>query len=589
MTNKGNLMGKTVLALFCAVAAPAALAAGPAQPAWPLVTVRHTSAVNGDVGTISEIAAIHARHPGSCDEFWFATGARKTIADVEKACGDMAVFREACDKAGILLSFQQGLTLGHSAAHDGNPAPGDYQFPDDAWQRGRDGERMGILCPRAPAVLEYEREFAKTVIRVLKPASFWLDDDLRLGIHKPDGCFCDRCIAAFNAKTGGGWTRETLVKALYSGNIREKVRAEWSAFNAESLAVYATTVRAAADELGSDCRLAYQSVWADSLYTAPGYGALLETLAGGRPGMTGIRPGAGFYTEAEPRGMVKKCLSVAREAERCRSIPAVGCVRYEEETYPRRVLHKSPGAIAVECALALASGCDSLSLYFYAKQNPEPMEEYERFAATIARARPYFERLAASTRRTRLGGVARYTGSAAGELKDFSLKDDADFDLACAGIPVTVAESGVKVWYLTEKSKAALTDADKPVLASGAVVDIGGMGKYPLASRRTKLLDDLDKATDGAFPVRVDAVRPLRILPRVRAGGALDSVTLLNLSVGETGEIAVRLRNPAGERAVLCDAQGVVTPLELAPGAQPNERVAKVNLSAWRIATIFFE
>ena len=579
----------TTICAAAIAAAGVAFAAETAQPAWPFITVRHTSALNGDAATLSKIAEIHARHPGSCDEFWFATGSRKTIKDVERECGTFAIFREACDRAGILLSYQQGLTLGHSAAHDGAPAPGDQRFPDDAWQRDRDGNRMALLCPRAPAALEYEREYAKTVMRVAKPASYWLDDDLRLGVHKPDGCFCDRCIAAFDAKTGGGWTRESLVKALYSGNVREKVRAEWSAFNAESLAVYAAAVRAAADELGSGCRLAYQSVWADSLYTAPGYGALLDTLAGGRPGMTGIRPGAGFYTEAEPRGMVKKCLSVAREAERCRSIPAVGCVRYEEETYPRRVLHKSPGAIATECALALASGCDSLSLYFYAKQNPEPMEEYERFAATIARARPYFEQLAASTRRTRLGGVARYPGSAAGELKDFSLRDDADFDLACAGVPVTVAESGVKVWYLTEKSKTAMTDADAAALKSGAVVDIGGMGRYPLASRRTKLLDDLDRATCGAFPVRVDAVRPLRILPRVRDDGSLDSVTLLNLSVGETGDIAVRLRNPAGGRAVLLDAQGVATPLASAPGAQPNERVVTVNLPAWRIATVFLE
>ena len=28
------------------------------------------------------------------------------------------------------------------------------------------------------------------------------------------GCFCDTCIAAFNAETGGKWTRETLGKAV---------------------------------------------------------------------------------------------------------------------------------------------------------------------------------------------------------------------------------------------------------------------------------------------------------------------------------------------------------------------------------------
>ena len=37
---------------------------------------------------------------------------------------------------------------------------------------------------------------------------------------------------------------------------------------------------------------------------------------------------------------------------------------------------------------------------FLAAAAPEPVEEYDRFLRTIARARPYFERLAASARRT---------------------------------------------------------------------------------------------------------------------------------------------------------------------------------------------
>ena len=95
--------------------------------------------------------------------------------------------------------------------------------------------------------------------------------------------------------------------------------------------------------------------------------------------------------------MIRKSLSVAREAERCRDCGGlVGTVCYEEDNYPWRVLHKSPGAIMTEGALALASGCDSLSLYWYSHAAPEPIEEYDRFLRTLSKARPYFERLAAS-------------------------------------------------------------------------------------------------------------------------------------------------------------------------------------------------
>ena len=329
----------------------------------------------------------------------------------------------------------------------------------------------------------------------------------------------------------------------------------------------------------------------ETIYTGRDFRPILEAPSGPGRRPVGIRPGAGFYTEAQPRDMVKKCLSVAREAERRRGYGALAAsVCYEQETYPRHVLHKSPGAIITECALALASGCNSLSLYWYTNAAPEPIEEYDRFVRALATARPYFRRLADSTRRTRLGGVARFVGSAAAETAGFDLRDNVDFDLACAGVPVTVAESGTKVWYITGKSRSEMTEADKAALAAGSVVSLDGVGRFPLASRRRKLLDDLDVAAKGAFPVRVDACRALRILPRVRDNGMLDSVTVLNLSIGDTDEIEVRVRNPASGRAFWQDAKlSAPVPVALRPGASANERVVKIaNLSGWQIGTIFF-
>ena len=555
---------------------------------WPFVVIRHTGAINSHPKVFEQLIDCHRRHRGACDEFWFAAGNRNKPDVVAKACADFARFRPLCDEVGIALSYQQGLTLGHGEAHDGKPKPDEQTFSADAWQVDQDGKTIHFLCPRSPEVIAYERAYVKAVIGTANPASYWLDDDLRLGVCKPMGCFCDRCLAAFNAKTGGNWTRETLVARLLSKAEREPVRAAWLDFNADSLAVYAAAARDAADELKSPCRLAYQSVWADTVYTASSYLPLLKALSGKDHQPVGIRPGAGFYAEAEPRGMVKKCLSIAREAERCRDYgDLVASVCYEQETYPRHVLHKSPGAIMTECALALASGCDSLSLYWYSQSAPEPIEEYDRFVRTLAAARPYFERLAASTRRTRLGGVARFLGSAALEGFGFDLRDGKDFDLAFAGVPVTVAEAKPKVWYLTATS--LLTEADKAFLAKGGVVKVDDIEKYPLASRRKKLLDDLDTATGGNFPVRIDACRPLRILPRVREDGTLDSVTILNLSIGDTDELKVRVRNPASERAAMQGLKHKLSPIAVERGAAANERVVTIpNLTGWQIVTVFF-
>ena len=607
--NPVNPVGKTsrvvLSALFMSVSLAAFALNGAGAPDWPLVVIRHTSALNDAPEVFEKLMECHRRHPGACDEFWFSCGLRMTPEGAADAAKKVAAFRPLCEEAGIRLSYQQGLTLGHGVSHHGTPKPGEQSFPDDAWRIDADGHRLGLLCPRSPFVLDYERKFAKAILSVLRPDSYWLDDDLRLGAWKSQGCFCDRCIVAFNAKTGGNWTRAELAKRLFSGTPRDPLRAEWAAFNAESLAIYAATVRAAADELGSSCRLGYQAIWADSTYNGRDFRPLLEALSEPERRPVGIRPGASFYIEAEPRGMVEKCLSVAREAERCRTNdgetpnPLVASVCYEQETYPRHVLHKSPGAIMTECALALASGCDSLSLYWYDHAAPEPIEEYDRFVRTLAEARPYFGRLAASTRRTRLAGLARFVGSAACETPGFDLRDCKDFDLACAGVPVTVAGPAASAYYLTDKSRREMTDADKARFSGGgfaagtpvpALVDVSDIEKYPLASRRAKLLDDLDAATGGTFPVRIDECRPLRILPRVREDGRLDSVTILNLSIGGTDELKVRVRRPVSRRALLQGpkmAVPVSVPCE--PGAAPDEAVVRIpDIPGWQVATLFF-
>lgn len=582
-------MIKELLSALCI--AVAAMTMAVEQKVWPFIVIRHTEAINKRPDIFKQLIDCHRRHRGACDEFWFATFDREIPEVVAKSCAEFARFRPLCEEVGIALSYQQGMTLGHGAVHDCKPSSAEKTFSTDVWQRDRNGDVMRLLCPRSPEVFAYERAYAKAVISSANPASYWLDDDMRLGVSKPKGCFCDRCIAAFNAKTGGNWTRETLTARLFSQAAREPVRAAWLDFNAESLAVYAAAVREAADELQSSCRLAYQAVAADATYTASSFRPLFEALSGKDHQPVGIRPGAGYYIEAEPRGMVKVCLGVSREAERCRDYgDLVASVCYEQETYPRHVLQKSPGAIMTECALALASGCDSLSLYWYAQESPEPIEEYDRFVKTLAAARPYFERLSASTRRTRLGGVARFLGSAALEMATFNLRDAKDFELACIGIPVTVAEAKPNVWYLTEKSRAALTESDNAFLGKGCVVKVDDIEQYPLASRRTKLLDDLDAATRGNFPVRVDAVRPLRVLPRVLPDGRLDSVTILNLSIGDTDELKVRIRNPLSDSAII---QGVKYPpaqIAVERSLAENERVVTIpNLPGWQIVTIFFK
>lgn len=571
---------------------------------YPFIVFRLSGSPNNKPEFFRQSCAVHAKYKGAFDDFWYGGG--KPLCKLEFCREDLRTFsvnRPAIEAAGMTLSFQQGLTTIHDYYYVGEAGAPEaagvydaaeaYPFPDDAWMVRPNGEvaKGRCLCPRAPSVLDYEYQYVKEVLRELRPVTFWLDDDLRLGVGKV-GCFCPRCVAAFNAKHGLNLTREALAARLFGKTPIDDLREQWIAFNEESLALYGAAARRAADEVMPECRLALQTVSADCLLNGRNYGPILQALSGHGRVPSGLRPGHGCYTEDKPYDFLEKAFWCTREAERSRKLGKIcGTICYEQETYTRRVFHKSPGAIVTESALALASGCDTLSLYWADREQPERIEDYERFVKTVAEARPYFERLAASTRRTSLGGVARYLGANAFKQEGFSLSDASDLALMRAGIPVTVAESSAahKVWRVTPKSKAAMTAADWAQLKKMGYLEIRAEAR-PFVATRQAWLDEIDRLTKGRFPVRVELPHALRVLPRVDASGKTDSVTLLNLSMGDTGAFEVRIRNPRGQKVVYETPKGTVPGVKTTYDAAKDElRVTLPDLVGWHIGTIFLD
>ncbi len=565
---------------------------------YPFIVFRLTWSPNNKPEFFRQSCAVHAKYKGAFDDFWYGGG--KPLCKLEFCREDLRTFsvnRPSIEAAGMTLSFQQGLTTIHDYYYVGkagvpwvyDPAEA-YLFPDDAWMVRPNGEvaKGRCLCPRAPSVLDYEYQYVKEVLRELRPVTFWLDDDLRLGVGKV-GCFCPRCVAAFNAKHGLNLTREALAARLFGKTPIDDLREQWITFNEESLALYGAAARRAADEVMPECRLALQTVSADCLLNGRNYGPILQALSGHGRVPSGLRPGHGCYTEDKPYDFLEKAFWCTREAERSRKLGKIcGTICYEQETYTRRVFHKSPGAIVTESALALASGCDTLSLYWADGEKPERIEDYERFVKTVASARPYLEKLAASTRRTSLGGVARYLGSRAFEQKGASLGDASDLALMRCGIPVTVAEAtaAYKVWRLSPKSLAAMTPEEVRKLRAEGALELP-VDPTPRVSERQAWLDAIDRATGGRFPVRVDFVHALRVLPRIDAAGKTDSVTLLNLSMGDTDEFTVRIRNPRGRATTFATPRGEQAAVSVYDAAKDELVVTVPNLGGWQIATVF--
>jgi len=572
---------------------------------YPFIVFRLTASPLCKPEFFRQSCSVHEKYKGAFDDFWYGGG--KPLCRLD-ACREelkaFAAMRSVIEAAGMKLSYQQGLTTIHDYHYVGTPgtqaAAGVYAaeeafaFPDDAWMVRPNGNvaKGMALCPRSQAVLDYEYEFVKTVLTELRPVTYWLDDDLRLGVGTKVGCFCPRCIKAFNDKHSLNLTREGLVSRLFGGQPLDDLREKWILFNEESLAQYGAVARRAADEVMPECRLALQTVSADCLLNGRDYGPILRALSANGRVPSGLRPGHGCYTEDDLTAFLQKSLWCTREAERSRRLGRLcGTICYEQETYPRRVMHKSPGAIVTESALALASGCDSLSLYWADGEKPERIEDYERFVKTVSAARPYLERLAASTRRTSLGGVARFLGSNACRQKGFDLTDASDVALMRAGIPVTVAESSAayKVWRVTARSREAMTSEDWTELKKVGCLEIAAEAR-PLVATRQAWLDEIDRLTKGRFPVRIDLAHALRVLPRIDRSGRTDSVTLFNLSLGDTGELSVRIRNPRGESVVYETPTGEVHGVKAAYDVAKDELVVTLpDLLGWHIGTLFLK
>ena len=114
------------------------------------------------------------------------------------------------------------------------------------------------------------------------------------------------------------------------------------------------------------------------------------------------------------------------------------------------------------------------------------------------------------------------------------------------------------------------------------------MTASPTHAERQRWLDELDRASGGAFPVRIDRALRLRVLPRIDKSGRTESVTLLNCSVGETEPFALRVRNPAEARFEL---QGPSRdPAWLQAERGDGEWIVRVpTIGPWEIVTVFSE
>ena len=520
----------------------------------PLMMIRLRGPHTADDAQWAKTFKVLRENHGACDEVWFSTGIGfPKMAWHEAHVKRLSRYAEQLRSIGIVPSLQFQATLGHSDSitllegSDGK-----------AWGgfTGRGGtECKACNCPRQPGFLAYVREMAR-LYASFSPGSVWIDDDLRIAGHSPGspwekvkdgwiGCWCPTCIAAFNAETGGKWTRETLDAAMAKDAA---LFDRWEGFSFGGMAAVARAIAEETHMTSPATRLAYQH----GAYRNDSQLAVYRTLYDVTGLSVGARPGGGAYYDYNPNDQMAKAFNAARQRRCLGDPPWIGAWCPEIETYPRAFASRTAQGILNEAFVNLALGMNCLS-FLVMDTRCETDEWYgENLLAPLAAERMSLE----AYRRHNAGTVP------AGFADATKATPEALYRFALTGVPV-----------LPGPGKACGTIEDKDL--SFVIAELSS--SKILALRRR-----LDERAGGTAPVVVETPTVGLAIPRVAADGTLRSVALINARIDIQKPVRIRLRGvPPKATSAIWRA------FRESPATLPLERdgadaiVAIPALSAW--------
>jgi hypothetical protein len=314
------------------------------------------------------------------------------------------------------------ITLGHVDSGCGQPEHFDFQFMVD--EHGN--LSRSTACPLDPAFLARTAEQYRLAAETGADA-VWVDDDTRLVIHDLPGmtCFCPRHVAAFAAKTGRPWTRESLVAALVAEStgagaehpsggheLRDanSLRAAWFDLQEETVLGLARVIEQAVHEVNVAMRIGLMTV-GTAFHAAEGRRTdrLLRALSGSSTRPL-IRPGSGYWNDWQPAALIDKTEDGARQlAFLGADVQALS----EVENHPYTPYTKTNRVLAQELALDVLAGMTDLSLNILTSMGGSaPLEpEGTDYAPFLVAQRPFLNALA----REWAGRVRRGVGIACKE------------------------------------------------------------------------------------------------------------------------------------------------------------------------------
>lgn len=487
-----------------------------------------------------------AANSGCCDEVWFSTGigVPPLAVHAERAA---RMVRAAAElrRLGVVPSLQFQATIGHGDA---------LSLTEDCsaktwtgWTGSTGVEAKACNCPRQKGFLEYVREVAR-LYAAFKPASVWIDDDLRFDNHTPaaagscPGCWCGRCIADFNAATGGKWTRKSLDAAVGKD---ARLMKSWIGFSEDSVAAVARAIAEEFRKVSPDTVMALQH---GMLHTGT-IMKILTVLHEVSGHTVGFRPGGGAYYDINPNDQVLKSLYSARYRKTIGDPEMISIWTPEVESWPRVYGSRSAQSILVEGFTALMYGMDAVSMLVTHTGN-EDLDLYSRtLLRPLADGSAVLKGYAASCKGTVPVGFSS------------DLPVDALYGFAACGVPVL---------FGTGKACGELTAEDVAIDRRRAP---------------TKKIQELRNALDvraGGVPACLASPFVGLMLPRVsKKDGTLRTVALLNVRIDAQEQVELVLRGvPKGAKAVWRELRRSPAELPLVREGD-SARVVIPSIGAW--------
>ena len=457
--------------------------------------------------------AIIKENPGCCDEVWFSTGVVIPPLEWHQEQADrMAKAKEQLKGIGVESSLQFQMTLGHGDEFANGREP---LFSEKRWTgfTGSTGvEDQYCNCPRQTAFLEYVRQVTHIYASALHPRYMWIDDDLRCDNHRPAtngslfGCWCETCIAAFNAEQGTEWTRETLAEALPNDG---PLSAQWRSFSIRSIVEVARVIAEETHKVSPETKMGYQYFCHD--YEMEQAQVVLATMHEATGNPVGYRAAGGAYYDLN--GTADQVI-VAMNCARC--IKLMGNPDYvdlwcpEVETWPRVYGSRTPQSMLVQGFASLAYGMNAVSMFIMAADKEDYALYSHSLLKPLAAGAPFLRGYAEANKGTVPVGYEYETA-----VPDHSL-----YDFGRSGIPVLPGMG---------KSLGKLSNRD--------------LSRYSFTNQVSTYIQTLREEINDRCPSPAVCCAPFvgLVIPRVsEENGALKTVGLMNVRIDS--QYAVRLR-----------------------------------------------